>query len=615
MLSQRIMLFVTALACMGPEHQEYNFVLAKLKQSLRLFDASYLLVLKGNEASNFPSAEETEGVKKILLELGGAKRLDDFISKVKALMERLENHEQIPYDELISLIDEATGPLLYLTNSVVREYEREAQAILSYHRENLEQKIRERTEELNTRNEQMQLIFQNVMQGLAVTSLDGLLGDERSAFFDKHFNLQEGNQVNLIELTAEYDPNFSGFLSFCLAELEDKFMPAEMVLAQAPERLEVADRTFEFKYIPMQGRTLAPGEDTQGVNGILLMVSDVTEKVAAERRELLQKEFSLMVTKLIRDPQELQEFINVSTSLIYNLQSVFFKDGSIEELKFIIHTLKGNTSTYGLEVLPTLLHRMEERMVEGITPTKEQIIKIERTWNESTEAILALLETESNTDVKLTKAEYYALQLTLQRLKATPTQLAWYESLRNERVSLRLERIAAQAHTTAERLNKPKPSVAIVQTDLRLPTEPLKGFWGAFTHMVNNALDHGIEYPDRREAIGKDPEGTILLSVEQVEGFLEIKLSDDGAGINWKALKKKAQNLGLTHETREDLEDALFHPGISSKSTATLVSGRGLGTSAVKHEVEKLQGTISLSTQEDVGTRFTFRIPLKSIFS
>lgn len=178
----------------------------------------------------------------------------------------------------------------------------------------------------------------------------------------------------------------------------------------------------------------------------------------------------------------------------------------------------------------------------------------------------------------------------------------------------RLERIAASAQTTAERLNKPKPSVAIVQTDLRLPSAPLEGFWAAFTHIVNNAIDHGIEPPSVRQAIGKSPEGTILISVEQSKDELEIKISDDGAGINWEALRTKAQRLNIPSQTMEDLEKALFHPGISSKKTTSLVSGRGLGTSVMKSEIEKLGGKIQLSSQKDLGTRFTFRIPLQAIY-
>lgn len=614
MLSQRIMLLVTALVCMGPDHREYSFLLAKLKQSLRLFDASYLLVLNGKEASNFPPAEATEGVKKILLELGGANRLDAFISEVKQLVERLEQHALVEVDELIPLLDEATGPLLYLTNSVVREFEREAQAILDYHRENLEQKIQERTEELNRRNEQMQLIFKNVMQGLAITTLDGLLGEERSAFFDDHFKLAEGQPVNLLALTANIDPNFSGFLSFCLSELRDEFMPADMVLAQAPQRLEVEGRTLEFKYVPMQTPNVPQNTSCTGVDGLLLMVSDITEKIAAERRDKLQREFALLVTKLIRDPEDLQDFMKVTTDTIYQLQRVFFDGASLDEVKFIIHTLKGNTSMFGLELLPQLLHAIEEKLVEGTPPSKEDIMSIERSWNDSTESITDLLRTETDTGVKLTKAEYHALLLTLERLRASPSQIRWFEPLRNEQVFRRLERIAASAQTSAEPLKKPKPSVAIVQTDLRLPSAPLEGFWAAFTHIVNIAIDHGIEPPSVRQAIGKSPEGTILISVEQSSEDLEIKISDDGAGINWEALRIKAQRLNIPSETKEDLETALFHPGVSSKTTTSLVSGRGLRTSVMKHEIEKLGGKILLSSQKDLGTRFTFRIPLKAIY-
>ncbi len=148
---------------------------------------------------------------------------------------------------------------------------------------------------------------------------------------------------------------------------------------------------------------------------------------------------------------------------------------------------------------------------------------------------------------------------------------------------------------------------------LRIPEERLRRFWSSMIHVVRNAVDHGIETPTQRRAKGKPATARLELISRKVNGYLEIEVADDGSGINWQQVRKAAQQKGLPHTTDADLTEALFCDGLSTRDSATDISGRGVGLSAVRSECEKIGGKISIQSQADVGTRFTFRFPIANL--
>ncbi len=136
------------------------------------------------------------------------------------------------------------------------------------------------------------------------------------------------------------------------------------------------------------------------------------------------------------------------------------------------------------------------------------------------------------------------------------------------------------------------------------------------THMLRNSMDHGIETPEERQAKGKNPVGTILLSASHQGGKVNIRVKDDGAGIDAEKLKQKAVEKGiLTPEqademSKRDAVNLIFHPGFSTAEKVTDVSGRGVGMDVVKTNIEKLGGSIEIETEVGKGTTFDIKLPL-----
>jgi two-component system chemotaxis sensor kinase CheA len=130
-------------------------------------------------------------------------------------------------------------------------------------------------------------------------------------------------------------------------------------------------------------------------------------------------------------------------------------------------------------------------------------------------------------------------------------------------------------------------------------------------HLVRNAVDHGIEAPDRREAAGKPAQGRITVSAALRGAQVEVVVADDGQGLDWEALREQVRQKQLPepHDER-DLASCIFLPGLSTASLVTSISGRGVGLDVVKSRVERLHGTIDVSSTAGQGTRFALVVPL-----
>jgi two-component system chemotaxis sensor kinase CheA len=134
-------------------------------------------------------------------------------------------------------------------------------------------------------------------------------------------------------------------------------------------------------------------------------------------------------------------------------------------------------------------------------------------------------------------------------------------------------------------------------------------------HMLRNALDHGIEDSDARQASGKSAKAIISLKAWQEASSVMIELSDDGKGMDPNALRKKAIAKGLIGENAAQSNDEAFQlvflPGFSTKEVANSVSGRGVGMDVVKTAVEKHRGAIRIDSALGAGTRFSIRLPIE----
>lgn len=134
------------------------------------------------------------------------------------------------------------------------------------------------------------------------------------------------------------------------------------------------------------------------------------------------------------------------------------------------------------------------------------------------------------------------------------------------------------------------------------------------THMIRNAVDHGIETPEVRASAGKDPCGCIRLRAFHDTGSIVIQIVDDGSGLDRARLLERAKTRGLVPETEElsgvAVDQLIFEPGISTSDAITELSGRGVGMDVVRRDVEALRGSVEVESEAGRGTTITLRLPL-----
>ncbi|RMQ40033.1 Response regulator receiver:CheW-like protein:ATP-binding region [Pseudomonas cichorii] len=136
------------------------------------------------------------------------------------------------------------------------------------------------------------------------------------------------------------------------------------------------------------------------------------------------------------------------------------------------------------------------------------------------------------------------------------------------------------------------------------------------THLLRNAVDHGIESPERRRELGKDPEGLIHLRASHEAGLLVVQLSDDGNGVDLERLRRNIIERKLSPAetaaqlSEEELLSFLFLPGFSMRDKVTQISGRGVGLDAVQHMVRQMHGSVELQQWSGEGSRFRIEMPL-----
>jgi chemotaxis protein histidine kinase CheA len=136
--------------------------------------------------------------------------------------------------------------------------------------------------------------------------------------------------------------------------------------------------------------------------------------------------------------------------------------------------------------------------------------------------------------------------------------------------------------------------------------------------MIRNAVDHGIEMPERRRASGKPIQATVTLSAEQQGDRILIELADDGQGIDLERVRRRAAEAGLASEAvlaemaDEEVCRLIFAPGFSTAEKVTETSGRGVGMDVVDRAVTRLGGSISITTVAGQGTKFVMDLPLSA---
>ncbi len=460
--------------------------------------------------------------------------------------------------------------------------------------------LRSTIAQLDGRNRDMRLVLDNVDQGLLTIDRDGVISAERSAVVAKWFGPTSTGQT-LTEYLRAVDPPTAETFQVQWEELLEASLPRELLLHQLPKRLASRTSSYALSYIPIT-------EADDRMAKLLVVISDITARLAAERAEAEQREVATMFERIMRDKSGVIDFLMDAETLVKELTGDVRP--ALVETKRQLHTLKGNAGVYGMFGIAKICHDIETRIAESQGDISEaDRTALGRAWSQTAERLSSILGDKSPV-VSIDDGEYaYVLRALLE---GTPRAdvIRMVREWKMERASERLERFAVQARDLAKRLQKGDIKVEVDAAGLRLPREEWTAFWSSFTHVVRNAVDHGLESPEERSKAGKTGSGRIRLSAARVGRSVQVTLSDDGRGIDWAKVADRARAAGLPAFRHDDLVAALFADGLSTKEAVSDVSGRGVGLGAVKQACERLGGYVVVESVPHVGSTFRFHMPI-----
>jgi len=168
-------------------------------------------------------------------------------------------------------------------------------------------------------------------------------------------------------------------------------------------------------------------------------------------------------------------------------------------------------------------------------------------------------------------------------------------------------------HDVAKKVNK-EIKFEIIGGDTELDKMVVEKISDPLMHMLRNSIDHGVELPDEREALGKPREGKVTLTTYPDAGTIVIEIRDDGKGLSKEMILNKAIANGTVdandHLSDKEIYNLIFAAGLSTAKEVSDISGRGVGMDVVKRNIESLRGTIEIDSKIGEGSLFTIRLPL-----
>ena len=385
---------------------------------------------------------------------------------------------------------------------------------------------------------------------------------------------------------------------------------------------QLAPKSFEGskgKYIELEFRPIYEEESKRKIDKVIMIASDKTHELELENKLSADKENIEFVSKCLQNPLEFVDLIFDTTSLIHEFK---FEKNSLDkgELFRKFHTTKARFGQFSLKSLTTIINDVETAISLGNFQKMESSVeKFDLELKEFVKRNRLIVEAAN----KFLVDEGNAVQVPeiIEKAQSFEDINQYIEFVKNEYLltdlKTKFERYIPLVNEIAESQGK-TINVEISGDKVLVDTNKYSNFINSSIHLFRNMVDHGIESEDERIEKAKPQKGEIKVDFKLNGGNFELVIQDDGQGIDPDRIREKAIEKGLKSEKElaqikdEQIMDMIFMPGLSTKEEVTDVSGRGVGMDAVRDEVNKLKGEISVSSKIDEGTKFVIKLPVLS---
>lgn len=405
----------------------------------------------------------------------------------------------------------------------------------------------------------------------------------------------------------------------------------ECIISLLPSEVELNSLVLKIEYRVLDNKR------------VMLIISNITTQKELEHRIKEEQEALKMIVEIVSDSEiffdlkrEYEAFMKNSSKLV---DTALDANTNLNNIYREVHTFKGTFSQLYMQNMVNFLHNLESRLshliYNNITSNKEIIDIIadhdfKKPFVREMRRIEEILGSEFLEDANYIKIDSNYLGelqdkilsfLTSTDQKVVPYRDIFSKILHLTRVRLvsQLRPYATMSEQLATRLDKSIYPLIIEGDETLYVSQDLKPFLKSLVHIFRNSIDHGIEEAQTRLEAGKDEIGRISCKFEKLGSSLIIEIADDGAGIDKQKVITKALQNGIVFEedlsnlSDNDIFALIFRDHLSTKDVTSDISGRGVGLSATRAELDAIGGKMQVKSTLGVGSTFTFILQCKEL--
>ncbi len=477
----------------------------------------------------------------------------------------------------------------------------------------LEEKVRQRTADLSA-------LLNNLGQGFFTIDSQGVIQPGSTKITHEIFG-REPSGLTIIDALGVSDAAKAhitkwiqlSFTNPAGVELADllAFGPREYISSTA--------RQYSLEYRPIL-------TDDGKLYRLICILTDVTERRKLELLSLRQAETVQRITGILSAPWVYTRFSQDLDRVSAGLEAEVDKNGGLREFAHHLHTIKGLASTVHLAEAKDFASEWENKALEGKDDFdrggfKQAVQELRRAVARFKDELSRFTGQSAAEEVRsfpIDELKTFYGKITAE----LGSQALLAETFRNHFLLTDLREILESMQEVV-RYSAGRSGKKILYTvqGESIPVDGKSYQWlpDVFTHLIRNAVDHGIEEGELRKKAGKPSDGKVTVTCRKREKSIELKISDDGQGIDPKVVRNAAVKKGVAPADEiESLSDddavkLIFAHGFSTRDDLTEISGRGIGLGFVKEFVEKIGGTVTVASHVGRGSEFTITVPRVTI--
>ncbi|MCB0408290.1 MAG: PAS domain-containing protein [Bdellovibrionales bacterium] len=503
----------------------------------------------------------------------------------------------------------------------------EARGKLEKYSKNLEQMVEERTEEVRKANTMLKAIMDSLGQGFLVFDEKGRCGEiYTKACLDVLENDPHGKNIqDVLRLKDSDQQQFENWSTATFSQA----LPFSSMKELAPSMYQHSQNKFiTLDYFPIFNAE-------ESLTNIVLVATDKTAEHEANIALEKERAFAKMVIKLIKNRTQFSDFLNSAKKTINSIIEIVANNSSQLDFDYmfrLLHTLEGESGAFSASMIrdasrncQTYIEPYRNQEKEFDFSSRRDLLAELKSLEVSYEEFLienqevfsvVLFEKGEVTEVPMSELLQFAQRLEKENV-SQDLQKNFKDRFLRQDFEKMLYHYNDVAQQVAKKQDKELMAVKFRNDGVKIYPEYYKNFFASLVHAFRNAVDHGLESPDERQAEGKRREGQIEVHSKYIQKgnqpWIEIRIRDDGRGISAETIRKKLagskNNKDFSQASDHEVIQQIFNPGFTSRDEVTEFSGRGVGMDAIRAEVLKLGGHIEVFTEVGTGTEIVIEIP------